>query len=134
MKCAKEKLIIQYFAKKIVFITGLLAILLTPALATQTTPAQGRGPDLQFRRLSVKDGLSHTAVFAISQDRKGFMWFGTLEGLNKYDGAEFMVYKPDPDNSNSLSDSFITAIYEDRVGNLLHSPKTPAIRLKKRWV
>jgi ligand-binding sensor domain-containing protein len=52
------------------------------------------------------------------QDHKGFLWIGTQDGLNKYDGYDFKVYKHDPDNPHSLSSSVITAIYEDHSGAL----------------
>ncbi|NID10213.1 hybrid sensor histidine kinase/response regulator transcription factor [Fibrivirga algicola] len=50
----------------------------------------------QFEHLAVADGLSNNSVSAIIQDRKGYMWFGTHEGVNRYDGATFTVFKPDP--------------------------------------
>ncbi|NIR47733.1 AAA domain-containing protein [candidate division KSB1 bacterium] len=52
------------------------------------------------------------------QGRKGFMWFATEDGLNRYDGYQFKIYKHEPGNANSLSDSFIRSIYEDRDGVL----------------
>ena len=57
-------------------------------------------------------------MFCILQDSKGFMWFGTEDGLNKYDGYTFTVYKHDPEDPNSISDNWIQAIYEDRSGDL----------------
>ena len=72
----------------------------------------------KFERISLQQGLSQSSVFCILQDSKGFMWFGTEDGLNKYDGYNFTIYKHDPLDSNSLSDSYIQTIYEDRLGNL----------------
>jgi ligand-binding sensor domain-containing protein/signal transduction histidine kinase len=57
-------------------------------------------------------------VQVILQDRRGFLWFGTEDGLNRYDGYTFKVYKPDPDVPNSLSDRWITSLAEDRAGYL----------------
>ncbi|MCK7520427.1 MAG: hypothetical protein MZV64_23440 [Ignavibacteriales bacterium] len=54
----------------------------------------------------------------IFQDSIGFLWFGTEDGLNRYDGYNFKTFKPDPDAINSLSDRFITSITEDRDGYL----------------
>jgi signal transduction histidine kinase/ligand-binding sensor domain-containing protein len=71
---------------------------------------------IHFKHISLNEGLSQNAVFCILQDRKGFLWFGTQDGLNKYDGYTFKVYKPDPDNTNSLSHSCIMALYEDDSG------------------
>jgi PAS domain S-box-containing protein len=57
-------------------------------------------------------------VNCIIQDRKGFLWFGTQDGLNKFDGYTFTVFKHDPLDSNSLSDNFIWAMTEDHAGKL----------------
>ena len=73
---------------------------------------------IQFDHITTKDGLSHNMVNAILKDSKGFMWFGTKDGLNRYDGYDFKVYKYDPQDSTSISGNFITSIYEDREGLL----------------
>lgn len=78
--------------------------------------AQPRAFD--FERISLEQGLSQSVVTCILQDRKGFMWFGTMDGLNKYDGYGFTIYKHDPQDDNSLSNNSITALYEDRFGML----------------
>ncbi|MBC7902027.1 MAG: hypothetical protein H7Y27_01330, partial [Gemmatimonadaceae bacterium] len=72
----------------------------------------------KFKRLNTNDGLSQGHVVAILKDAKGFMWFGTDEGLNKYDGYRFKVYKSDPDDTTSLSNSFVFDVKEDRSGRL----------------
>lgn len=63
-------------------------------------------------------GLSQSNVLCILQDSRGFMWFGTREGLNKYDGYKFTVFKNDPGNKNSIAGNFITDILEDNAGNI----------------
>lgn len=73
---------------------------------------------LQFRHRSIKDGLSQGMVHAITQDRYGFMWFGTKDGLNRYDGYSFTVYRHDPADSTTVRNSFINAVLEDRAGRL----------------
>ncbi len=73
---------------------------------------------IRFERITAEDGLSQNAVLAIWQDRRGFMWFGTESGLNKYDGYQFIVYKHDPDDPLTLSDDFVSSIYEGRDGYL----------------
>lgn len=72
---------------------------------------------LTFDHVNMDDGLSNSTVQVIYKDRYGFMWFGTLMGLNKFDGYEFTVYKYNPTDSTSLSDNTIHAIYEDSFGN-----------------
>ncbi len=74
------------------------------------------GKLIQFKHVSLEDGLSQSSVFCIIQDQKGFLWIGTEDGLNKYDGYNFTVFKPDPDNLNSLSYNWINTIYEDNTG------------------
>ena len=74
--------------------------------------------DIRFERISLEQGLSQSVVLCILQDSRGFMWFGTQDGLNRYDGYEFTVYKHDPENPNSLSDNFVQAIYKDQSGAL----------------
>ena len=73
---------------------------------------------IKFVHLSIEDGLSQNDARVILQDRLGFIWIGTQDGLNRYDGYEFKVYIYDPDESTGLSDDYITALYEDRVGTL----------------
>jgi len=74
--------------------------------------------DLEFERISLQQGLSQTSVFSIVQDRQGFLWFGTQDGLNKYDGYKFTVYHRDILDTTSLSDNYITVLYVDRSGTL----------------
>ncbi|MGH7453494.1 MAG: ligand-binding sensor domain-containing protein, partial [bacterium] len=64
-------------------------------------PLFAQPQDLHFEHISVEQGLSNYALTKIVQDQQGFLWFGTEDGLNKYDGYEFTVYKPDPADSNS---------------------------------
>ncbi len=87
-------------------LTGLLC---SPLLYSQK-------PALRFQRYTVEDGLAQGSTFCIVQDRKGFMWFGTEQGLNRFDGYNFHVYKFEYDNPNSLSDSYIKSICEDTSG------------------
>ena len=67
-----------------------------------------------FEKLSVSDGLSNAIVFRTYQDHLGFLWIGTFDGLNRYDGYEFKTYKNIANDSLSLPDNFISAIYEDQ--------------------
>lgn len=74
--------------------------------------------NIRFEHLSLEDGLSQSMVTSILQDRTGFLWIGTQDGLNRYDGYNFTVYKPDSTNPSSLSDRWITALAEDDDGYL----------------
>ena len=73
---------------------------------------------LRFDHISIEQGLSQSSVKVIFQDRRGFLWFGTEDGLNRYDGYNVKIYKPDPDAIHSLSDRWINSIVEDREGYL----------------
>ncbi len=73
---------------------------------------------LRFDTLGIEQGLSQSSVRVIFQDSRGFLWFGTEDGLNRYDGYNFKVFKRDPGNVKSISDGWINAITEDQQGYL----------------
>ena len=70
----------------------------------------------RFRHFTVEHGLSQNTVRAILQDRHGFLWAATEEGLNRYDGYSFKVYRHDAADASSLPSDIVTALYEDRKG------------------
>jgi ligand-binding sensor domain-containing protein len=72
--------------------------------------------DIEFEEISIDEGLSQSIVECIIQDRNGFMWFGTEDGLNKYDGYTFTIMRHDPDDATSISYNHILALCEDRKG------------------
>ncbi len=74
--------------------------------------------EYKFERLSLEQGVSHNLISCIHQERLGFLWFGTMYGLIKYDGYTYTTYRHDPLDPNSLSNDDITALHEDREGNL----------------
>jgi len=74
--------------------------------------------DYVIKQLRIEDGLSQSTIFASLQDKKGYMWFATRSGLNRYDGYKFNLYFNDPKDSTSLSDDGTNSLYEDRDGNL----------------
>lgn len=74
--------------------------------------------EIKFEYLSVSEGLSQPVVFAILQDSQGFIWVGTENGLNRYDGYQFTVYKHNANNPNSLSSHYIWALQQDQAGIL----------------
>ncbi|MCI0512932.1 hypothetical protein L0128_06955, partial [candidate division KSB1 bacterium] len=71
-------------------------------------------PDYQFERLNTGHGLSNNLIFCVLQDTKGFLWIGTENGLNRYDGKHFKIYRNDPQDSTSISDNDIRCLFEDR--------------------
>lgn len=87
------------------------------ALALAPAPASP-GSAMRFQRITVQDGLSQNAVLAITQDQRGYMWFATEDGLNKYDGTLFTVFKHDEQDPSSLADSFVSSLWVDSQGEL----------------
>jgi ligand-binding sensor domain-containing protein len=82
--------------KKFIFFIRCLMLLLG-------TSAMAQEKNLKFEHLGIREGLSHSNVRGILQDHEGFMWFSTHDGLNKYDGYKFTVYKNLPNDEKSLS-------------------------------
>lgn len=89
----------------------ILFLLNTSALFSQP-------PAIQFEHFSMEEGLSNSHIRCIAQDDKGFMWFGTRNGLNRFNGYTFKAYLPNPDKPNSLSDNNVWTIFSDRQGDL----------------
>lgn len=98
----------QMFVKLIAFLFFVL-IFLAEILAQES---------IVFNHLTVNNGLSQNSVTCIFQDQKGFMWFGTQDGLNRFDGYKFKVFKNIPSDSTSLIENFIFSIFENSLGEL----------------
>lgn len=71
-----------------------------------------------FKSITTEEGLSSSDVNCLMQDKLGFIWIGTDNGLNRFDGSEFRVFRNNPSNTNSISDNSIWALFEDRNGNI----------------
>ncbi len=91
--------------------TFILAILLL-------TAGLLHGQSYYFRHFQVENGLSNNAVICSLQDKKGFLWFGTKDGLDRFDGYSFKVFRSDPDDSGSIGSNFIHCLFEDPNGTL----------------
>ncbi len=74
----------------------------------------GVAQSIHFDRLDINDGLSQNTVTVILQDDRGFMWFGTKDGLNRYDGKTFKVFKYNPGQKSGLGNSLIKCLIEDQ--------------------
>jgi len=97
------------------FYTYFLIILLA-CLKTGMLFSQNKTP--VFKHFSVKDGLSQNGVVDIFKDSKGYMWFGTRDGLNCFDGYNFKIYRHNDENPHSISSNIISVITEDSQGKL----------------
>lgn len=71
-----------------------------------------------FKKIGIEQGLSQSSIRSIAQDNRGYMWFGTATGLNRYDGYEFLVYQNDFSDSLSISDNDLTFLFVDVDGFL----------------
>ncbi|RVU00989.1 hybrid sensor histidine kinase/response regulator [Mucilaginibacter limnophilus] len=76
------------------------------------------GQEYSFKHYKAENGLSYNTVFCSLQDSKGFMWFGTLDGLNRFDGKNFKIFRNIYNNSKTIGNNFISALYEDKAGNM----------------
>jgi len=76
------------------------------------------GQQLSFNRLNSEDGLSNNLVTSIVQDNKGFMWFGTQDGLNRFDGYSITVFKKSDEDTCSILDNLIFSLFIDSKGEL----------------
>ncbi len=92
-----------------------LPILIIFFLVHNIIPAQ-QNSKLVFTHLSMQDGLSNNNINCITQDSSGFIWIGTADGLNRYDGRHFKIYRFDPLQTNSLPNNNITGIAVDKKG------------------
>lgn len=96
--------------------TGYFLILVSISLfSKKNTLAQNQ---INFKHLTINEGLSQNTVFTIFQDKDDFIWIGTEDGLNRFDGYEFTIYKHKNNDPKSISNSQINTIYEDPKGNL----------------
>ncbi len=83
-----------------------------------TTFTHAQTNKLHFDRYNTSNGLSNNRVYSILQDKQGFLWFGTLDGLNRFDGYSFSIYRNIPLDSLSLQSNRIISMFEDSSGNI----------------
>ena len=93
----------------------LLALFFAATAVTATAQPQ---ESLKFRHFSVRQGLSDGHVTALAQDSRGYLWVGTRNGLNRYNGYNFKVFQNDPANDNTIVGNNIQCLYIDSVGNI----------------
>lgn len=132
--------------KPIIYWMLLLTVVLASCGTAPTQPGQGSSPtasnpdptppapqkevfipygkNIRFEHISLDEGLSQSVVNVILQDRKGFLWVGTDDGLNRYDGYTFKIYKPETNDPFSLSDRSVMDMVEDDNGYLWIATRT----------
>ncbi len=108
----KEKVMVlktTFFKKNMASILGILVL---------TTGAFGQVENIRFNHLTPEDGLSHSTINCILKDHRGFMWFGTSVGLDRYDGHRIKIYPPNREDKSTIGGSRVTALLEDGKGRL----------------
>lgn len=95
---------------------GFVACLLI-SLLSYLPPLCGQG-NIKFDRITTEDGLPQEHVYAVLEDKKGFLWLGMESGLARYDGYSFVTYSHDPEDSTSIGGNFVRTIFEDSLGFL----------------
>jgi signal transduction histidine kinase/ligand-binding sensor domain-containing protein/DNA-binding response OmpR family regulator len=100
------------------FVGYLMPLVTGPAIlsAKDSPPAPDPSTNIRLEQLTTHEGLSQNTVRCLLQDRQGFIWIGTLNGLNRYDGRKFTVYRTQNAGTRPLSDNRIRALYEDKAG------------------
>ncbi len=96
-----------FSAIKLIHLITILLLLLLPFLVNSQPPS------LEFKHITTENGISNSTIEVIFQDSRGFMWFGTRDGLNRFDGYQVIVYKYEAKDTNSIGENYITAIHED---------------------
>lgn len=108
----------KYFFRILLQIKAILLIKASLMMLLIISEANPQPNTIKFRHIGSDEGLSQNFISCILQDKKGFMWFGTKDGLNRYDGYSFVVYQHNSFDRRTISANFITSIFEDSRGLL----------------
>lgn len=106
-----ESNVIPHVCRRVGYLLFFIIVFAVPAVAQDLA--------LRFKHLGIVDGLSQSSVYCLLQDKKGFIWVGTTDGLSRYDGYSFRHFKYDQGNPNSIRSNELQALGEDAAGNLL---------------
>ncbi|AII58773.1 hypothetical protein X792_07155 [Dehalococcoides mccartyi CG1] len=101
--------------KKKIFLSFIIFFILIWSMPLGVK-SQTIAPNAYFERISTVNGLSQNTVSCLLEDKYHFIWVGTKDGLNRYDGHGFEIFRHNPDDPNSISDNYINALYEDENG------------------
>lgn len=105
-----DYLLIKYPVRLLfmVFLSVFISVFITKAQPSQ----------INFKRYTINEGLSQNTVYALLEDREGIIWIGTEDGLNKFDGYDFTIYKHENRKPHSISHNQVNALYEDKAGKI----------------
>lgn len=115
--CIKSVIFLLFILRPVTFLMKYRILYIYFFTCIQLALAQEK--KFSFTRISTNDGLSQSHVNSILKDKKGFLWFATEDGLNKYDGYRFTIYKHSRDITTSLKNNYVNDILEDKQGDLL---------------
>lgn len=93
-------------------------VLLLVCLVIAAKSVEAQAPVLNFEKLTIENGLSNNKVNCILRDKRGFIWIGTNDGLNRYDGNNFVVFRHEPGKPSTISGNIIKDMVEDKEGRL----------------
>jgi ligand-binding sensor domain-containing protein/signal transduction histidine kinase len=99
----------MYHINKVLIVLFIVFLLINKNVSSQ---------HYYFRHYQVEDGLSNSTVFTCLQDKKGFLWMGTKDGLNRFDGYTFKIFRNNPDDSLSIGSNWVRTLSEDKKGTL----------------
>jgi ligand-binding sensor domain-containing protein len=89
-----------------------------PILSVSCFAQQFSLPPLKFEHITSDQGLSNRSILAMMKDSKGFLWITTIDGVNRYDGMDFKIFRNDPFDSTTLSSGWAYCISEDKNGTI----------------
>ncbi|GAB4296425.1 MAG: hypothetical protein Kow0098_19600 [Ignavibacteriaceae bacterium] len=118
MNAGRKHILTSFRIFQIIFSSAFLIFLLTLLITFTKINAFAQSGQRHFKPLSNQEGVSLNMTYSILQDSKGFLWFGTMYGLVKYDGKNFTVFRHNPQDPNSISFDDIISLFEDSKGNL----------------
>lgn len=104
--------------KQIIFYKTIARTFIAAAILALPFAGGAQNKSLKFEHIGISAGISQINITCVFQDSYGFMWFGTRDGLNRYDGYKFTIYRYDSKDSNTISNNFIQDIKEDKQGNI----------------
>jgi len=107
--------------------SSALGVSLAVILACCASMSAHGQEQIPFQHLTLKDGLSQMFVSSVIQDHEGFMWFGTKDGLNRYDGNTFKIYRHQPFDESALSDGHVRSLTVDHLGRIWIGTTTEAL-------
>src|ERR1700760_2776652 len=101
-------------------------------LQTLLLSAYAQNQQLHFEHLGTKEGLSELNINTMLQDSKGFLWIGTRDGLNRYDGYKFLIFRNEIHDTASITDDFVVDVAEDSAGDLWIATRNGLDRLNRK--